>query len=98
MEAIPFQLGSPHALVQELLRRNVRRKDFADSIVPANPPKRFTIALSREAGTRAGEIASAIARSSAGQPSIESWSTASPTSWDYSRSCWKWSTKKRLAG
>lgn len=61
MESIPYQLGSPHSLVQELLRRNAQRLKSAEA-APLQPPlPAFTIAVSRESGTRAVEISRAIA-------------------------------------
>jgi Cytidylate kinase-like family len=61
MEPIPYQIGSPHAFVQQLLRRNAQRLKTAADLAPARQaPRRFTIALSREAGARAADIAHAI--------------------------------------
>jgi cytidylate kinase len=61
MEPIPYQLGSAHALVQDILRRNAQRSKNAAPLPPA--PRALTIALSREAGTRATDIARRIGAS-----------------------------------
>jgi hypothetical protein len=58
MDAIPFQVGSPHSLVRALLRRNAQGlKEAADATPVRQPLPAFTIAFSREAGTRAVDIA-----------------------------------------
>jgi Cytidylate kinase-like family len=59
MEPIPYQTGSPHAIVQQLLRRHAERSKAAAAPLPP-APRPFTVALSREAGTRAGDVARAV--------------------------------------
>ncbi len=61
MQPIPYQIGSLHALVREFLRRNAQRSKTAPDLAPLRQaPPAFAIALSREAGTRAGDIAREI--------------------------------------
>ena len=58
MEPIPFQITSPRSRVEALLRRKARKPEELESLTPVRQqPPSFTIALSREAGTQAGEIA-----------------------------------------
>ena len=58
MDAIPFQLSSSRSLVEMLLRRNARKlKETEDATPLRQRPPAFTIAVSREAGTRAVDIA-----------------------------------------
>lgn len=61
MDSIPYQIGSPHALIEELSRRNAERSKTTGQLAPAHQPLRaYSIALSREAGACAVEVARAV--------------------------------------